>query len=351
MTVNASPYNSSATGHPAVEEGASTMAHKHLKVLVSGIRQLTPRIREYQFTSIDGRPMPEYSPGSHIAIHTGNEQTGPLVRHYSLIGGSELRDDARNTYRIAVQREDRGGGSAHIHANFEPGTRLEVSIPANNFPLDRRDGHVLLLAGGIGITPIYAMARSLARRQRDFSVVYAGRDVDHMAYHDELLRVAGARARIHTSGLADSARLDMDALMKAQPPGSVAYVCGPAAMVQATRDAATAAGWPEERVRSELFGTGFSGDEVAFEVFLRRSQRVVPVAKDVTILDALVAAKVDLLWDCRRGECGLCQQTVLASDGALVHRDRYLSDEERAACDAMCVCVSRTRGSRLELDL
>lgn len=327
------------------------MAHKLLKVVVSGIRQLTPRIREYQFTCADGAPMPQYAPGSHIALHTGSDASGPLVRHYSLIGGTDLRDDPRDTYRIAVQREDRGGGSAFIHAHFEIGTRLAVSIPANNFPLDRRDGHRLLIAGGIGITPIYSMVRSLARRNRDFTVVYAGRDVDHMAYHDELLGLAGERARVHLSGMADGSKLDLAALMRAQPQGTAAYVCGPAAMVEATHAAANAAGWAPEQVRSELFGTGFSGDEVAFEVFLRRSRRVIPVARDVTVLDALAAAKVDVLWDCRRGECGLCQQTVLASDGPLVHRDRYLSDDERAAGDAMCVCVSRTRGTRLELDL
>lgn len=327
------------------------MAHKHLKVVVSGIRQLTPRIREYQFTSVDGSPMPEYAPGSHIALHTGNDATGPLVRHYSLIGGTNARDDARNTYRIAVQREDRGGGSAFIHAKFEIGTRLEVAIPANNFPLDRRDSHRLLLAGGIGITPIYSMVRSLARRRLPFSVVYAGRDVDHMAYHHELLALAGDRAHVHLSGLGNTNPLDLVALLAAQPDGATVYVCGPAPMVDAAHAAARVLGWHEDRVRSELFGTGFSGDEVAFEVFLRRSQRTIPVARDVTILDALVAAKVDVLWDCRRGECGLCQQTVLATDGALVHRDRYLSEDERAACDAMCVCVSRTQGTRLELDL
>lgn len=327
------------------------MAHKHLKVVVSGVRDVAPRIREYTLTSVDGSPMPEYTPGSHIALHTGSAATGPLVRHYSLIGGTHIRDDARHTYRIAVQREDRGGGSAFIHANFEVGTHLEVSIPANNFPLDRRDTHRLLIAGGIGITPIYSMVRSLARRKQPFTVVYAGRDIDHMAYHEELRDLAGERARIHVSGMANQAPLDLVALLQAQPEGTTAYVCGPSAMVAATHDAARAAGWNGDQVRSELFGTGFSGDEVPFEVYLRRSNRTIPVAKDVTILDALTSARVDVLWDCRRGECGLCQQTVLATDGALVHRDRYLSEDERAACDAMCVCVSRTQGTRLELDL
>jgi vanillate O-demethylase ferredoxin subunit len=334
-----------------MQRKAQDMAHKHLQVGVSGIRQLTPRIREYQLTSIDGSPLPEYGAGAHVAVHTGTAQTGPLVRHYSLIGGTDERDDPRHTYRIAVQREERAGGSAFIHSTFEVGTRLALSIPTNNFPLDRRDTHRLLIAGGIGITPIYAMARSLVRRKAGFTLVYAGRDVDQMAYHDELVRLAGDRVRIHASGHLDTGKLDLGALLKSQPQGTTAYVCGPAAMVAATREAGMAAGWREDQVRSELFGTAFSGDEVPFDVFLRRSNRVIPVSKDVTILDALVAAKVDVLWDCRRGECGLCQQNVIAADGLLVHRDRYLSDDERAAGDAMCVCVSRVRGARLELDL
>lgn len=327
------------------------MAHQHLKVVVSAMRQLTPRICEYQLTSIDGSPLPEYGAGAHVALHTGSEETGPLVRHYSLIGGDDVRDDPRNTYRIAVQREERQGGSAFIHATFVPGTSLALSIPANNFPLDRRDAHRLLIAGGIGITPIYAMVRRLARRDQPFTVVYAGRDLGQMAYHDELLRLAGPRAQVHLSGPVDTAKLDIVALLAAQPADTTVYVCGPAAMVAAVRAAAAALSWPEERVRSELFGTGFTGDEVPFDVILRRSQRVIHVGKDTTILDALVAAKVDVLWDCRRGECGLCQQTVLDADGALVHRDHYLSSEERGAADAMCVCVSRVQGGRLELDL
>lgn len=326
------------------------MARKHIGVVVSGVRQLTPRIREFQFTALDNRPLPAYEPGAHIELHTGNEQTGLIVRHYSLIGGTADKDDARNTYRIAVQREERAGGSAYIHANFEVGTRLQVSVPINNFPLDRGDEHSLLIAGGIGITPIFSMARSLSRRHRRFTVVYAGRGAELMAYHAELAELAGADARFHYSGREDSGKLDLEKLLRSQPPGTTAYVCGPGPMVAAAHAASLAVGWPPEHVRSELFGAGPRGDEVAFDVELRRSGRVINVGKDVSILDALTAAKVDVLWDCRRGECGLCPQDVISADGPIEHRDRYLSEEERESGSTLCICVSRIRGTRLVLD-
>ncbi len=326
------------------------MANNHIDAVVAGVRQLTPRIREFQFKATGGRAVPPYAPGAHIELHTGNADTGLIIRHYSLIGGTVERDDPRNAYRIAVQREDRAAGSAYIHSHFEVGTRLQVSAPINNFPLDRRDEHSLLIAGGIGITPIFSMARSLLHRNRSFTVVYAGREPALMAYHDELSRLAGPRVRFHYSGMHDAEKLDLRALLGAQPSGTTAYVCGPAPMVAATQAAGVANAWPADRVRSELFGTGKTGEEVAFEVELRRSGRVVRVGKDVSILDALTAAKVDVLWDCRRGECGLCPQTVIESDGPIDHRDRYLSDDEKAAGDTLCVCVSRIRGKRLVLD-
>ena len=326
------------------------MAHKHIDVVVSGIRQVTPRVREFLFTAVDNNPVPSYGPGAHIELHTGNVDTGLIVRHYSLLGGTVDSDDTRNTYRIAVQREDRAGGSAYIHANFEVGTRLQVSAPINNFPLDRRDRHSLLIAGGIGITPIFSMTRSLARRNRDFTLVYAGREPELMAFHDELARLAGSNARFHYSGKQDSGKLDLEKLLRSQPAGTTAYVCGPGPMVAATHAASFAAGWPPEHVRSELFGAGPTGKEVPFDVELRRSGRVIHVGKDVSILDALTAAKVDVLWDCRRGECGLCPQDVISADGPIDHRDRYLSEEERESGRTLCICVSRIRGKRLVLD-
>jgi ferredoxin-NADP reductase len=324
------------------------MAHGKFDVVVSGIRQLTPRVREYLLRSVDGAPLADYTAGAHVALQTVSAERGLIVRHYSLVGGSECEDDPRNTYRIAVQREDHARGSAHIHATFQTGTHLHIGPPVNNFPLGRRDPHVLLLAGGIGITPIFSMARSLARRHRAFQVFYAGRNAASMAYHDELARLAGARARFHYSD--DQGHPDLASLLGQQPAGTVVYVCGPARMIEAVQVTAAALGWMPERVRSEMFGAGFSGVATAFEVHLRRSGRTVHVGADVSILDALLNEGIPVLWDCRRGECGLCPLSVVSADGPIDHHDRYLSPEEKAACESMCICVSRTRGKSLVLD-
>jgi len=326
------------------------MAAHNLDVVVAGIRQLTPRIREYLLRSTDGTPLPPYEPGAHIELHTHSATSGPIVRHYSLIGGLGNWDDTPDTYRIAVQREDRQRGSAHIHDTFTVGTRLSVSRPKNHFPLDRRDTKSLLIAGGIGITPILSMLRSLVRRNRNFEMVYAGRSAEDMAYRQDIQRLGGTHVRLHISGPDNAKVLDLRTLLAAQPEGTQVYVCGPAPMIEAVLAAAAELGWDPLRIRHELFTSGPGADDVAFDVELRSSGRRVRVGRGVSILDALTAAGVHVLSDCRRGECGLCPLDVVETDGEIVHRDRYLDDEERASGKTLCICVSRTTGTRLVLD-
>lgn len=324
------------------------MARPNFHVQVSAVRQLTERVREYLLTSPDGTPLPAYSAGSHIALHTVSPTRGLIVRHYSLVGGRDLQDDARHTYRIAVQREDHARGSAHIHASFQVGTRLQIGPPTNNFPLDRRDHQVLLIAGGIGITPIFSMARSLQRRRCDWRVFYAGRQAGGMAYHEELRQLASERVQFHYSEAQGQA--DLLQLLRGQPAGTCVYVCGPRPMIEATHAAAAALGWAPERVRSEMFTAAISGDAKPFTVHLQRSGKTVQVGSDVSILDALLAEGVPVLWDCRRGECGLCPQTVLHAEGGIEHHDHYLTPEEKESGQSLCICVSRARGTSLVLD-
>lgn len=321
-----------------------------IDVAVHGIRELTPRVREYLLASADGTPLPRYSPGAHVELHTISPVSGPIVRHYSLVGGDGLTDDPADRYRIAVQREDRQRGSAHIHDSFVVGTRLRVSRPKNNFPLDLRDRRSLLIAGGIGVTPIYAMLRSLVRRGRPFELLYAGRTRDQLAYADAVIDLAGNAGRLHFSGDPAVDHLDVAALLSAQSDDTTVYVCGPTPMIAATHAAATALGWADGRIRSEQFTAGPALDDAPFEVELRRSGRTITVGRDTSILDALAVEGIDALSDCRRGECGLCPLPVLDGGERIDHRDRYLSDEERASGETLCICVSRVRGGTLVLD-
>jgi dimethylamine monooxygenase subunit B len=323
-----------------------------LDVVVSEIRQPTTRIREYALVSREGRALPGWDAGAHIEVHGGDAHTGPLVRHYSLLGstgGDLTHNDPSHCYRIAVQREGRGGGSDHLHAHLAVGSALRISAPQNQFALERHDAHALLVAGGIGVTPIHAMTRSLLRRRRSFSVFYVGRHADEMAYRAQLFALAGARLHCHATSTAG--RPDIGALLTTQPKGTRVYACGPLGLIDAIEQAAQRLGWARDRVRSERFGIGACADDRPFDVALQQSGRTLRVGAGQSILDVLIAARVDVLADCRRGECGLCAQTVLQADGPLDHRDVYLTGDDRAQGRSICICVSRMQGERLVLDL
>lgn len=325
------------------------MRSRFLDVVITDIRELTPRIREYRLTSYDRSPLPAYQAGAHIELYLrpGN---GTITRHYSLIGGTSAEDDPPETYRIAVLRANGAGGSAHIHDRFRTGTTLKISHPKNHFPLSQSGGKTLLIAGGIGITPIFAMLRSLARRKCNFELVYSGCDERSLAYREDVVRIAGPNATFHFSRSNPNQRLDIRALLGRQPEASRVYVCGPSGMIEATRQAAKSLGWDPIRVRSELFAAGSKENDCEFDVELGRSRRTIRVGRNTSILDALTSAGVDALADCRRGECGLCPLKVIETDGSIDHRDRYLSPEVRESGKTLCICVSRIYGSRLKLD-
>ena len=322
------------------------MSGKGIDAIVLARRALTGRIAEFCIGHADGRPLPMAESGSHIELHFGGGEAH-FVRHYSIVGPLTLRSDPEAFWRIAVQREDRARGSAFIHDNFRAGTALRVSHPINAFRLSRHPANTLLVAGGIGVTPMVAMARSLRTRNVDFSMLYAGLDRSAMAYADELEGLCGDRLTLHESkrdGLPD-----LVSLLSGQPAETVVYVCGPGAMIEALREAAFALGWRNDRIRFEVFNAAHRPDDRDFEVQLSTGRRV-KVGAGTTILDALELAGVDTLSSCRRGECGLCITDVAACDGELDHRDRYFSDEEHRAGRQITICCSRITGRALALN-
>ena len=288
-----------------------------------------------------GRPLSPWSPGSHVDVLLPSG----LVRSYSLCGDP----DDRHAYRIAVLLAHEGrGGSAELHVLAEVGCEMPVSRPRNNFPLQRH-AHYLFLAGGIGVTPLLAMARHASRTGTPWTFVYGGRSRPSMAFLDELAVLPGGTLQIVAQD--EHGLPDLPAILAAAPPDTAVYTCGPSAML----DAVVAAGQairPEMPVHLERFtgqGARHRDDDTDFEVTLARTGATVTVARGTTVLEAVRTVLPGVTSSCEEGVCSACETAVLS--GIPDHRDAVLTPKEQAANDYMMICVSRCRGERLVLDL
>ncbi len=320
-----------------------SMNRAALPALVHAVRELAPEIREFTLVPERGGDFPGYSAGSHTLLSlmiAGRKHHNA----YSLLGDPGQRDH----WRIAVQRQ-RGsrGGSEWLHANARPGLRIEVAPPVNLFPLVRTARHHVLVAGGIGITPILSQARELARLGASFELHYAYRGPENGVYTDELTALGAGR--IHHHDTDHGAPPDFDVLLAAQPLGTHLYICGPLSMVEACMQAGARQGWPAEHLHSEQFLAPGGGEP--FEVELRRSGKRFTVPGDMSLLDAIEQQGVEAPSLCRGGACGQCELEVLEANGALVHNDVYLSPTERASGRKIMPCVSRLNGMCLVLNL
>ncbi|MFY9514623.1 MAG: PDR/VanB family oxidoreductase [Rubrivivax sp.] len=319
-----------------------------LQLQVAEVQALNPLITRLRLLAAAGGTLPAYSAGAHLQVQVLLPDGSAAWRHYSLV---DFAGDAAapQAYDIAVRREDAGrGGSRHMHG-LQPGTRLQVLPPRNDFPLQPGSSPVLLLAGGIGITPLLTMAAQCRRQGRPVRLVYAGRSRALMAFVPELQQLLGSGLQLHADDEA-GAPLDVGALLAGCAADETVHVCGPQPLLDAVLAAAKARSWPAARVRFELFTApaAEAGDR-GFEVVLSSSGRTLQVAADQTLLQALIAAGCDPMFDCQRGECGVCAVPVL--DGEIEHRDHVLSAREKAANNVIQVCVSRAKGARLVLDL
>ncbi|WP_423917108.1 PDR/VanB family oxidoreductase [Frigoribacterium sp. 2-23] len=287
---------------------------------------------------IGGASLPQWTPGSHIDVVLPSGD----VRQYSLCG-----DPAADTWRIGVLREvDGRGGSAWLHDELAVGETLRVAGPRNHFEFEPRRGTAYrFVAGGVGITPISAMAALAAAAGVDYELHYAGRSRETMALLDELAVRHGDR--LHVYARDEGSRLDLDRLFAALPPFTTTYCCGPERLL----DAVEAAG-AGRQVVVERFEPKTVGEPVlheAFEVELAASGITVTVPPERSVLDVIDDAGVLVLSSCREGTCGTCETVVL--EGEVDHRDSILTPDEQAANDRMFVCVSRAACPRLVLDL
>ena len=302
-------------------------------------------ICSFELQAVDGRPLPAFSAGSHVDVHG----PGGLVRQYSLC------NDPGETHRylIAVLKDAGSrGGSRAMHEQVNEGDTLTISAPKNHFALAHDATEHLLLAGGIGITPLLCMAERLAVSGAAFTLHYATRSRARTAFIE---RIAGssfaARVQHHFDDGDTAQRLNLAQALAAPRPGAHLYVCGPQGFMDAVLAAARAAGWPEAQLHWEFFGAApvDTANDGGFEVQLASSGRVIVVARDQSVAQALEAAGVIVPTSCEQGVCGTCLTRVL--DGVPDHRDLYLTPEEQAANDQFTPCCSRAKSARLVLDL
>jgi len=282
-----------------------------------------------------GEELPAWEPGAHVDVVLGPE----LERQYSLCG-----DPAdRSVWRIAVLREPDGrGGSAHVHEQLRQGDKVRVRGPRNHFRLESAPRY-RFIAGGIGITPILPMLAAAEAAGAEWTLLYGGRTRNSIAFTDEL---DGYGDRVTVSPQDETGLLDLGSVLDELPEGTLVYCCGPGPLLDAVEERC-----PAQRLRVERFSPKAQqgGENGEFEVELAQSGRTVTVAPDVSVLDAVRAAGVEVLFSCTEGTCGTCETDVL--DGTPDHRDSVLSDEERQSGETMMICVSRCRGKKLVLDL
>jgi ferredoxin-NADP reductase len=281
------------------------------------------------------------APGSHIDVVVPSDGR-PLVRSYSLVGPCT---DGR--YRIAVKRlASSRGGSAGMW-RLAPGERLTISLPSNSFELSHGRREYLLLAGGIGITPIYSMALALKQAGANFRVLYGARSRRDLALGDELAQHIGERLKLFV----DEERQGIDIageIAQLDPLGEL-YVCGPYGMIEAARRLWRETDRPPVHLRYETFGsTGLAANP--FKIRIPRLGLEIDVPANRSMLEALEDAGVDMIFGCRRGECGLCALPILDAAAAIDHRDVFFSADERMANEKLCTCVSRVAGGCITLD-
>jgi vanillate O-demethylase ferredoxin subunit len=315
-----------------------------MQVRVKRISYEAENINSYELVGPAGGELPPFTAGSHIDLHLANG----MIRSYSLVNGQS----ERHRYVIAVNNDAASrGGSRLIHETTRAGALVTISYPRNNFALHENAGHSVLIAGGIGITPVMSMIRRLEALGRSWELFYAARTRGAAAFFDELNAFRpGIHSNLHvTFDQEPSARMiDLPAVVTAARPDAHLYCCGPVPMLEAF-EAATI-GRPASQVHVEYFKAAEKpAVEGGFEVKLSRSGQTIAVQPGQTILDALLAAGITVNYACAEGVCGTCETRVV--NGIPDHRDLFLSKEEQQANKTIMVCCSGSKSPTLVLDI
>lgn len=318
------------------------MSSATIPALVQTLRHEAEGIMSVELRPWGDARLPSFEAGSHIDLHLPNG----LVRSYSLLNSPS--DEERYVVGILRDRSSRGG-SRWVHENLRVGTQLQISAPRNNFALDASASHSVLVAGGIGITPIYCMFRQLLAVGRSAELIYCSRSRHEAALLEELLGLK-AQVQLHFDD-EKGAPPDLATYLAGRTADDHFYCCGPTPMLDAFERTCKALGYPNAHIeRFAAIEQPVAGDALdSYEVELRKSGKRLHMSASMVLLDALLEQGCDLDYSCREGVCGSCEVRVL--EGEVDHRDGVLTKAERAANRSMMVCVSGCRSRHLVLDL
>lgn len=314
-----------------------------LQVLVSRKIPVADGICSFELQALDGSALPAFTAGAHIDVHT----PAGVTRQYSLCNHPE----ERHRYLIGVLKDPQSrGGSQAMHEQLEQGQTLTIGEPRNLFPLAEDGRKHLLFAGGIGITPMLAMAYELSQRGVDFELHYSFRASANAAFLDVLSNAPFA-SQVTLYDNAACAKLDAPAVLAQPQAGVHLYVCGPSGFMDHVLNTAAAQGWPAEQTHREFFSAApveHDGDQ-PFEVELAKSGQVFHIPVDRSVFEVLDEAGIEIETSCEQGICGACVTRVL--QGTPDHRDQFMTDKEHALNDRFTPCCSRAKTPRLLLDL
>jgi ferredoxin-NADP reductase len=313
-----------------------------MDVVVSRIIAHGSSVKEFRLRRPDGAALEPWEAGAHVVLRFTSADGATLERHYSLVG----KPGATAEYRIAVLREADGqGGSRYLHDEIIVNSPIALSGPFNSFPLSAKRARIILIGGGIGITPIVSFAHELGAQGMRFELHYLARTEDRLVLLDELNTIRGADITLHVS--ATSARADLGAILGRYSEDAEVYACGPTALLQSIASTAAGHAWPAYALHFESFGARHDAADQPLTVVLAQSQLTVTAQPGTSILDALIAADVFVAYECKRGECASCYTQIIS--GQPLHRDVCLTHAQRAI--GMCTCVSWAVGGQLVLDL
>lgn len=317
------------------------MNEQRIEVVVTKREDHTPDIAVIEIASSIGSPLPAFEAGAHIDVHVSDD----IVRQYSLSNAP----GRSNTYRLGVLKDsDSRGGSSAIHATFKKGHELAISAPRNHFPLNMKAGRTVLVGGGIGITPMLAMAHALKAANKTFELHYCCRNRASAGFLCELEEEFGPQFKLYADDESGE-RFDLSRVMTTPLEQLHLYVCGPSGFMDWVIGNASRLGLPSSNIHFEYFNAQVDNTGSAFEVEAALSGVTVQVADGISIAEALKQAGVKVDVSCEQGICGTCICDVL--EGVPDHKDHFLNDEEREMNDQMAVCCSRSRTGRIVLDI